>query len=86
MLIRRHKSGASNNKDAALNREEEKEWEDERANLEMEIETLRAKVNDLERMEMLYIKDEDRLHALYEAGIIDEDGRIKNHTECNDMN
>ena len=44
--------------------------------MEEEIRSLKARVNELKGMENKFLKDEQSLHDLYEAGIVDEEGRF----------
>ena len=44
--------------------------------MDEEISSLKARANEPEGMENKFLKDEQSLHGLYEAGIIDEEGRF----------
>ena len=40
----------------------------------MQMENLKVKVTEMEKMEEAYLIDRDKLHSLFEKGIIDESG------------
>ena len=43
------------------------------------MQSLKGRVKDLEKIETKYLKDEECLHDLYEAGIIDDDWKQKHN-------
>ena len=53
------------------------ELESRKNQMEKEMQILRERVSELEKMEVKYLKDEECLHDLFEAGMIDDDGRMK---------
>ena len=51
------------------------EWNADRTKMEENIEKLRQKISRLEEVEQFYLMDQEKLHNLFEKGIIDKEGR-----------
>ena len=60
-------------------------WNEQKEIMEMQIENLKEKIGDFERMEEGYLLDRDKLYSLFEKGIIDESGAPIAHKEEADM-
>ena len=60
-------------------------WNEEREKMIFQIEKLKQKVTDLENMEEAYLIDSEKLHNLFEKGIIDESGMPTTQNNMTDM-
>ena len=58
---------------------DQREWRRRKIEMENEMQSLKERVENLEQMEIKYLKDEECLHDLYEAGIINKDGKQKHN-------
>ena len=60
-------------------------WNEEREKMIFQFEKLKQKVTDLENMEEAYLIDSEKLHNLFEKGIIDESGMPTTQNNMTDM-
>ena len=60
-------------------------WNTEKDRMIMQMENLKRKITDMKEMEESYLFDREKLHILFEKGIIDESGAPIPHINPTDM-
>ena len=60
-------------------------WNTEKDRMIMQMENLKRKITDMKEMEESYLIDREKLHILFEKGIIDESGAPIPHNNPTDM-